>query len=65
MKGRKIGSIVQITKYIAVSHSSSIEAPFISKSSLEMSPALWNGMDGQLLWIEHALLISLLQASYF
>ena len=56
---------MQITKYIAVSHSSSIEAPFISKSSLEMSPALWNGMDGQLLWIEHALLISLLQASYF
>ena len=31
MKGRKKGSIVQITKYKAVSHSSSIEAPFISK----------------------------------
>ena len=63
MKGRKKGSIVQITKYIAVSHSSSVEAPFISKSSLEMSPAVWNGMDGQLPWIEHALLISFLVTS--
>ena len=60
MKGRKKGSIVQITKDLAISYSSSFEAPFSSKSGLEVSAAIWNGMYGQLPRIEHALLISFL-----
>ena len=63
MKGKEKGSFIQITEDLSISYSYSIAAPFMSESGLEMSAPLWNGMDGQLRWVEYAFIISFLGAS--
>lgn len=42
------GSFIQITEDLMVSYSSSVKAPFILESGLEVSATLWKEMDGQL-----------------
>lgn len=63
MKGKEKGSFIQITEDLSVSYSSSIATPFISESGLEVSATLWNGIDGQTRWVEHALIISFFSTS--
>lgn len=47
MKGKEKGSFVRITD-LTRSYSSSIKAPFILESGLEVSATLWNAMGGNL-----------------